>query len=116
MNERDRQRLLAAIRCRQDATLFQPEPQLTPARVDNVRRPPSRKPQCSTGKVWFPTEDDARARLAEVYGTSHTGRPYGPIDVHPCRKCRGWHLTAKPSKPWKHGKGSRGGRYRGKRG
>lgn len=60
--------------------------------------------RCSTGKRCFANETAARMRLAEIRGGSSTGRLYGPIGVHFCRKCSSWHLTSKTQKRWKHGR------------
>ncbi|MGW4528352.1 hypothetical protein [Amycolatopsis sp. NPDC004378] len=104
MNEQELERLLTTIRARQGDALFT---SATPPQARGAdRRPPaSRKPECSTGKPRFPTEAAARARLDEMYGRSYSGRLYGPIDVYSCRKCTGWHLTAKQKmKPCQRGK------------
>lgn len=94
VNEWHLHRLLAAIQDRQGDVLFTQA--AAPQDRNDERRPrTSRKPECSTGKPRFPAEIAARARLDEMYGRSYSGRLYGPIDVYECRKCGGWHLTAK---------------------
>lgn len=114
MDEQDRGRLLDAIHANQGSRLFDRAQDTTDPcpTAGNCRTPQPKKPACSSGKPRFATEQSARDRLAEVYGRSFSGRPYGPTDVYPCAKCGGWHLTAKPGKPWKHGKRSPRGRGR----
>jgi hypothetical protein len=105
IDERTKARLLTALRSNQDAGLTLAEQQCETTAPSRPERQERRGSSCSSGKQCFPTEQAARARLAQIYGTSPTGRSYGPINVHgPCRKCGSWHMTAKEMKPWKHGR------------
>jgi hypothetical protein len=108
IDDRTKARLLTALRSNQDAGLTPAEQQAETTAPSWPEREELRRRSCSSGKQCFPTEQAARARLAQIYGTSHTGRGYGPINVHgPCRKCGSWHMTAKEMKPWKHGRRQR---------
>lgn len=58
----------------------------------------------STGKVSFPTYQQAADRLLVIM-LSPTGSAYRPVRVTDrCHSCDGYHLTSKSGKPWRSGK------------
>lgn len=113
IDDHTKARLLSALRDNQGAGLSsQRHPRSTTDSLVPRQRGvgPNGRPtlssgrSCSSKKQCFPSEQAARARLAQIHGSSHTGRLYGPINIHSCGKCGEWHLTAKTQKPWKHGR------------
>lgn len=98
-----KRRLLTALRANQTAALAGAAGSTGRIGHEAPRRV-TRQGRCSSGKTCFPSERAARARLGEILDMPPSGRGYHPVNVHPCRKCGSWHLTAKGMKPWKHGK------------
>jgi hypothetical protein len=62
-------------------------------------------PECSTGKRRWTSMRSARDALDRILEQPLTqDRMYQPTRVIRCLKCRGFHLTSRDGKPWKHGK------------
>lgn len=67
----------------------------------------ARRGACSTGKVRFDDEDEARARVVEIARNPVGVSAYVPTNAIHCHICHGWHLTSKGVKPRRAGKRQR---------
>lgn len=109
VDEAVKQRLRDALRRNQDSSIVHRPGHEQPHPAEK-RRATTRDARagCSSGKARFPDEDAARARLAALADTPDRGRGYRPIGVYRCGRCRGWHLTSKAQKFWRHTGAQRG--------